>query len=381
MLTHLHHSGPLSRADLTRRLGLNRSTTGALVSELVSSDLVYETANVGRVGVGRPSPLVHANEKIVALAVNPDVDATVLGVVGLGGVVHHRVRHENKSVPTVTRMVSVVRSLLNQLKPQLCEFTVVGLGLAVPGLVRAEDGLVTLAPHLKWHEEPLAKRIAKSTGYPSFAGNDANLGMIAETLYGAGKNLAHVVYLNGSASGIGAGVLVDSRPLRGSLGYGAELGHTVINSNGKKCYCGKRGCLETEVNLARLLAIIGRSPLDADDLEVTLSSSQDKILKAEIRRQVDLLAQAISEFMSVFNPEAVLLGGFLGSLYRAMSQRLHDKVGQLSLAPLTDSVRIGRAQLGSRLLVVGAAELAFEPLLANPGQAFQGGAKPNGNAV
>lgn len=367
MLTHLHHSGPLSRASLTRRLGLNRSTTGALVSELVSRDLVFETASVGRVTVGRPSPLVHANPKIAALAVNPDVDAIIVGLVGLGGVVHHRVRHEAKAPPTVGRMVTVVRNLVAQLKPHFDDLTVVGLGLAVPGLVLTDEGLVTLAPHLNWHEEPLAQRITRSTGYPSFAGNDANLGMIAETLYGAGKNLSNLVYLNGSASGIGAGVLVDSRPLRGSLGYGAELGHTLINSQGKKCYCGKRGCLETEVNLARLLSIIGREHLDADELELTLSSTKDKVLKAEMRRQVNLLAQAIAGFMSVFNPEAVLLGGFLGSLYSAMSQRLHDTVAQLSLSPLRDCVRIGRAQLGSHLLVVGAAELAFQPLLADPG--------------
>src|SRR5689334_13119559 len=86
VITHLHHSGSLTRAELTRRTGLNRSTVGALVAELEDGGLAYETAAPEGGGVGRPSPLVHANSKVAALAVNPDVDAIELGLVGLGGV-------------------------------------------------------------------------------------------------------------------------------------------------------------------------------------------------------------------------------------------------------------------------------------------------------
>src|SRR5262245_28446657 len=79
VLTNLHHSGPLTRAELTRRTGLNRSTVGTLVGELAASGLAYETAAPEGGGVGRPSPLVHANAKVATLALNPDVDAIELG--------------------------------------------------------------------------------------------------------------------------------------------------------------------------------------------------------------------------------------------------------------------------------------------------------------
>jgi len=85
-----------------------------------------------------------------------------------------------------------------------------------------------------------------------------------------------------------------------------------------------------------------------------------------MQRQVDLLGEAIAGFLSVFDPELVLLGGFLGSLYGAMPERLQQRVEQLCFAPLAGSVRIERARLRSRLLLVGAAELAFQPLLADP---------------
>ena len=84
-----------------------------------------------------------------------------------------------------------------------------------------------------------------------------------------------------------------------------------------------------------------------------------------MRRQIDWLGQAIAGFVSVFNPELVLLGGFLGALYRALPERLHERVAQSSLSPLAQGLRIERARLGSDLLLVGAAELALQPLLAN----------------
>ena len=83
VLTHLHHSGALTRAELTRRTGLNRSTIGALVAELADKKLVHETLDDAHASVGRPSPRVHPNSNIAALALNPDVDALIIGVVGL----------------------------------------------------------------------------------------------------------------------------------------------------------------------------------------------------------------------------------------------------------------------------------------------------------
>src|SRR5688572_25239465 len=112
IITNLHHSGSLTRAELTRRTGLNRSTVGALVGELADAGLAFETAAPEGGGVGRPSPLVHANSRVAALALNPDVDAIDLGLVGLGGVLHARARHATTTVPTAAATVRLVSKLL-----------------------------------------------------------------------------------------------------------------------------------------------------------------------------------------------------------------------------------------------------------------------------
>ncbi|MCU1476673.1 MAG: hypothetical protein JWQ64_1366 [Subtercola sp.] len=372
ILTMLHHGGAQTRAQLTRQSGLNRSTIGALVTELAELGLAYETEPEDSGLVGRPSPIVHANEKVVAVTVNPDVDAITIGVVGLGAELHKRIRFETASVPTVREAVNVVSAVLAGMRSELdAQFRVVGVGIAIPGLVNSDDGTVLLAPHLGWHDEAVAEPISAALGYPARAANDAGLATVAESLFGSGRGVNDLVYLNGSASGIGGGVLAGGSMLRGAQGFAGELGHTLVNSAGIRCHCGKVGCLETEVNLGRLLAVLGRDSLGLDELDALLvpdaaGGALAPEVQAEVDRQLDVLALAIGNFISVFNPESFVLGGFLGSLYGANPERLRAAVKDVTLGTLGDSVRIDRAQLRSRLLTIGAAELAFGDVLADP---------------
>lgn len=367
VLTMLHHDGAQSRAELTRRTGLNRSTIAALVAELADLGLAFETAPVEPGTVGRPSPFVHPNDTVAALTINPDIDAITLGLVGLGGKVHKRVRYETAGVPSVRETINISRALVQGMQSELdAQFRVIGVGLAVPGLVRVADGVVTLAPHLMWQDEPLAGPISEALGFRAYAANDAGVGTLAESVYGAGRGISDFVYLNGSASGIGGGVVIGGKPLRGAQGYAGELGHTVVNSAGERCFCGRTGCLETVVNRERLLTALGRSSSDADQLDQLLSESTSAEVVAEVRQQVDWLAVALGNLIGIFNPAAIILGGFLASLLAADPERLRNRVAKETFEPLAETVRIQPAQLGPQLLTVGAAELAFAPLLADP---------------
>ncbi|MFB2554123.1 ROK family transcriptional regulator [Herbiconiux liangxiaofengii] len=367
ILTTLHHGGPQTRADLTRRLGLNRSTIAALVAELAELGLAHETASTDHGSVGRPSPTVNPADRVAAIAVNPDTDAIIIGLVGLGGVVHKRIRYETAGVPTVRETVNIVKAVVEGMRSELdASFRIAGVGIAVPGLVRADTGTVTLAPHLGWRDEPLAELVTDALGYPASVVNDAMAGIIAESIYGAGRGVDDLLYVNGGVSGIGGGVLVGGVPLRGAHGYAAELGHISIAGSGLPCHCGRFGCLETEVTLSRLLAAMGREQLDADEFDQLLLTSTDPAVDAEITRQLDVLSLALADFVSVFNPERILLGGFLGALFAAHPERIVDGVRAASFSQLADELTIERAQLRSRLLMVGAAEIAFEQLLADP---------------
>ncbi|MCJ7826905.1 MAG: ROK family protein, partial [Demequinaceae bacterium] len=190
--------------------------------------------------------------------------------------------------------------------------------------------------------------------------------MISESLYGAGRGVSNLVYLSGFLVGIGGGVMVGGSPLVGEQGYAAELGHTVVSEGSLRCHCGRLGCLETEVNFVRLRAAMAGDPVDLYDLDALLINTTDRGLILEAERQIYVLAEAIANFVSVFNPEVVLLGGFLGSLESAWPDLVRRRVYESSFAPLAENVRIERATLRTSLPLLGSAELAFTPLLRDP---------------
>jgi len=370
LLTLVHREGAQSRAALTRRTGLNRSTIAGLVTELVALGLVSETGPTAPAGVGRPSPLVTAEASVVALAVNPDIDAVTVGLVGLGGVVHKRIRYPVATAPTATEAVNLVAALVDGMRSELdTRFRVLGVGVAVPGLVERSTGTVTLAPHLGWQDEPLADRIATASGYRCVVANDARAALIAELWFGAGRHRTDLVYLNGSASGIGGGVVSGGDALLGRHGYAGELGHAVVNPAGARCHCGRTGCLETEVTRAGLLEVLGLRDLAAESLGSVLAAAVaagSPTVIAEVERQLDWLTQALANTVNVLDPEVVVLGGFLAGLAGATGSTLQDRVRQTGFAALSTGLEIVPAELGSDVLAVGAAELVFADLLADP---------------
>ncbi|GMA35968.1 hypothetical protein GCM10025876_21720 [Demequina litorisediminis] len=205
----------------------------------------------------------------------------------------------------------------------------------------------------------------RAVALPTAVDNDANAGLLAEQLFGAAAGETDVIYLNGSTSGIGGAVGVGGMVLRGADGFAAELGHTLADRDGPPCHCGRRGCLETEVNLQRLEAAAG-GPLEHADLAGSLRSLASPALEAEIDRQADVLARGIANLVSAFNPRAVILGGFLSALLSLREGAIRERVAAHTFAPLADALRIESAALVDDQVLVGAAELAFAGLLADP---------------
>lgn len=367
ILRLVHRGGAASRARLTRLTGLNRSTISALVAELVELRLVGERHPDAAKQIGRPSPVVFASERVVAFAVNPEIDAVTMGLVGLDGLVHRRIRRPTERSPSVTEAVNIAADVIDGLRGELgSTFTVVGVGVAVPGLVRADDGLVRHAPHLGWIDEPFAGLLERATGFPVYAANDASLGAMAERYFGAGRGMTDLVYLNGGASGIGGGLIVGGTAVGGISGYAGEFGHARVGESTRTDSAGIAGTLEAEVTRSGLLAALGLAGADADELEQALLASDSPSVRDEVNRQLDSLAVALAGAINILNPQLVVLGGFLAALLAVDPDRLHAAVAALTLEAPFGSVRVSAAELGSNLLMIGAAELAFERLLVDP---------------
>ncbi len=369
IVTRIHHDGPLSRRNLVAATGLNSSTITILVNELIDRGFVIESSTVSakKKGVGRPTMLLHPSEGIIAIALNPEIDAITVGVVSLGGKVQRTIRFETDEPPTMRRAVKITKAIIEGIQALLpADSRIVGIGVAVLGLTNSQDGSVALAPHLGWRQEPLADVLAAETGLPVWAANDAHVGVLAETFFGGGVNVGSTVYLNGGASGIGGGVISGGIPLKGTMGYAGELGHFRIRSGGKRDSAGLQGTLESEVSRDDLLECLGLAQRDFQKIDETLAAPRSARAQAEVDRQITALGTALGSMVTIFNPDLIVLGGFLGSLLDAEPDKLRRYVAQESLAPLYASVRIVRPELRDDILLVGAAELAFGALLKDP---------------
>lgn len=367
VLRLVHVDGPQSRAALTEATGLNRSTIADLVAELVREGLVQERAPEASRRVGRPSPVVASDPRVVAIAANPEVDALTIGAVRLDQSIAMRARIELDGLISPEDTAAMISAQIDSWRAGgLSDARIVGVGLAVPGLVRAADGLVRNAPHLHWTDAPVRDLVAGATGLPTTVGNDASLGAMAEHLFGAARGVDDVVYLNGGASGIGGGLIVGGMPIPGAGGYAGEFGQ---NRPGIASPADRRagdGVLEDEVSRARLLAAVKLHSADEPTLAEALRTSGSVTAAEEVARQRRILATALGNAVNVLNPSVVVLGGFLATLADRDLEALEAAVAAQAMPANTEGLRIRTAVLAEDRLLIGAAELAFGEILRDP---------------
>ena len=362
----VHVEGPQSRAALTEATGLNRSTIAGLVGELVREGLVEERPPDPARRVGRPSPVVAASPGVAAIAVNPEVDAVTIGAVGFDQriLVRERIAVDRLVTPAETAALTA-GTIARWRGAALAGIRLAGIGLAVPGLVRSDDGLVRDAPHLAWHDAPVRELVEDATGLPTVADNDATLGSLAEHLYGAARGVDDVVYLNGGASGIGGGLIVHGIAVSGAGGYAGEFGQNRPGIAAESDRRAPGGVLEDEVNRALLLGAVGLGPTDDAALAAAVAASADPRVDAELARQRRILATSLANAVNVLNPSVVVLGGFL-TIVAGDLDELTAAVRTQTMPACGEQLEIRLALLAEDRLLIGAAEAAFAPLLRDP---------------
>lgn len=364
----LHDHGSTSRSELVNHTGLNRSTVGGLIADLVAVGLVRETEPVGR-GVGRPSYGVEpVRERAYVLAVDLRVDRAIVALVGFGGEVlgrrEHRFRKgQQREERILAQLADVCRDLLAEAPRRAVQ---VGVGIGVPGLVRQPDGLVRFAPNLGWVDVPLADHLRDELQVttPVVVGNDSDLGAIAERLRGSAMGAANVVYLSGQV-GVGGGIVIDGALLKGAQGYGGEVGHMRVNPQGRECRCGATGCWETEIGEPAVRAATGASDTESVASIVARAQAGDARARQGLEEVGGWIAIGVANLVHIFNPDVVVFGGALREVLPLVRQQVEDVLTGSLPAP-GEHVILAAPALGDDSTLLGAAEAAFAPLLDDP---------------
>ncbi len=365
LLRRLHVHGPRTRATLATELGLNRSTIKAVVDGLAEAGVVSEAVPAQRNGAGRPSLMVIPEaEAAVVLAIDVRVEQVAMSVVGIGGTVlgrHSWNLHSRTRIPgeVITHIAESAQLLGEELA-----VTAQGAGVSVPGVVRRADGLVHEAPNLGWRDVSLGRRLASVLRLPVQVANDAELGALAEHVRGVAQGVDDLVYISADR-GVGGGVISEGRPLRGTRGYVGELGHLVVRPGGRECYCGSRGCWETEVGEAAMCRALGLPEDTARGVVVAeLRSLATAPLPGPLDELAGWLATGLVTVVNMMAPELVVLGDLFAALPPPLVDQVRRDVQQRSLVSrAVGGTAITTSPLGRDAKLIGAAELAFEPVL------------------
>jgi predicted NBD/HSP70 family sugar kinase len=366
----VHRDGELTRAELTQRLGVSRSTVGALVADLTRLGLVEERVPNGGDRVGRPSYVVgpHPSGPFV-VAVDVDITHVTSAAVGIGGTVIARNSVSTGGEPgSPEEVADLVAAAVKELRVAAGR-SVLGVGVSVPGIVDKRTRAVGVAPNLGWRDVPLGDLITERVG-PEVAvwiGNDADLSVLAEHSRGNGRGCTDLVYLIGRV-GVGAGLVVNGTPLLGRDGRAGEIGHNVVVSNGPECHCGKRGCLETIIGDLALLSLARREgPPTAQGVASVFDEARagDPTALAAVLTVAERLGQAVGNLVNTLNPQRIILGGSLSGVLELARPEIEKALEHYAFDP-GHPVELVLPHFGVDSALVGAAELAFVELLEDP---------------
>ncbi|MET7859842.1 ROK family transcriptional regulator [Streptomyces sp. NPDC005318] len=359
---YIQSAGHATRARIVELSGLSRSTVNHAVSRLLADERVTETQAEGGgpgSGSGRPAAVLRVAPRDAPVAAI-DFGHNHINV-ALGNSMGRPIAEERVNLDVDLRAAEAIdhaAGLLDGLCASVGIDNLAAVVAGIPGPLDTDSGLVRSPTILSsWVGLDPQKELKQRLGVPVHAENDALLGAYGELHLGAGRRYADFLYVKVS-HGIGAGLVVEGKPYRGSQGFAGEIGHTPLPGHTEMCRCGNRGCLETVVSVSAIAAQIAHThpglepglhfPLQVND-PVT-----DRILDDAGRT----LGGVLAAFCNLVNPEALIVGGELGASTGALIQGISTAVSRHAQPAIADGLDIVPAGLGSRAELLGALRLA-----------------------
>ena len=245
-----------------------------------------------------------------------------------------------------------------------------GVGIGSPGPLDRERGVVIFTPNLGWRDFPLRDRVQDATKLTATLDNDANCATLGEWWLGAAKGARHVIGLT-IGTGIGGGLIVDGRLYHGASDVAGELGHSTIDSTGRRCKCGNYGCLEAYASGPAIAerareALAGGEPsamptlVGGDLARLTAATvyqaakQGDPLALDVVRETARLLGAGVANLLNIFNPEVVVLAGGVTQAGDALFEPMRAEVRRRAFKPAVDACRIVPGALDGNAGVIGA---------------------------
>jgi predicted NBD/HSP70 family sugar kinase len=379
-------NGPLTRQEVAAVAGLSSATVSNLVGALLAEGVVAEVGLEDSNG-GRPRGLLQVNPDY-GYVIGADVGETAVLVELFDLTLRMRARHTSVTGMTtvldpgdaVNRIVEGVESVIAE--SGVPERSILGVGVAVPGLVEHREAAVVHGQSVGWHAVPLEADLRSRINLPILVDNGAKTLGQAERWLGAARDTENAVIV---LLGIGAGTCIVSNGevYRGATSSAGEWGHTTIVAGGRTCRCGADGCLEAYVGAGAIVARYEQlkrrrqaarpAELEGRIAAIIEARHRDPAAARVLEETVTYLGAGIADLVNLFNPERVVVGGWLGqALSDALLPSIREAAAGKALHLPFSRVEIVKAELGQDAVALGGATLPIARLLsagaAGPGE-------------
>lgn len=364
ILKNIIEHGMISRADLSKTIGLNKATISVQVADLLEENLIYETQQE-HFSIGRRPIMLAINGKAgYVLGIDVDHQQIQFTVCDLSG---RKVQIDTLQ-PQTKDYDLIVQLLINHIeryakKYSNCHFGMISAVIGIHGTVNKDESIL-FVPKYNWHRKNLKVDLEKKLeNIAIYIENNANLSSLAERVYHYhhSNNLLTILL----TSGIGAGIMINGELHKGHHGYAGEMGHMIIVPDGELCNCGNLGCWELYASEPALVSQLSRK-LNKPDLThkdvLTMIVNQHPIIENPMDQFIKYLSIGLNNIINLYNPESLVLNSELLRLYPDAIKKIQNN--------LTSSVsnyhELTISELGSRACVMGACALAIQRFLEVP---------------
>lgn len=373
ILNKIRTSEPISRAQIAKETGLTPPTVSSIVKELIEQGLVRESM-LGHSSGGRKPTMLHINANafyVIGVDAGPETVECIL--TDLTGVILHRTSSFLKKSISNEQFISILKENIHTILQfsEVPQDKIIGIGVAMHGVVDVETGTSLVAPILNLRNIPIKDALEEEFNLTIKVENDARAMALGESWFGGHGDVDSMVAVN-IGRGVGAGVVINGKLFHGAQGIAGEVGHMTIDINGETCECGNQGCLQTFVSGAAIAERAGKQIKESthsltgkEIFELALKGNQSCMdLLHETGR---LIGIGLTNLIHLVNPRKVVLGGGVMKSERFIMPVLLETIQQRALTAEAKQTNVTVTRLGDEATLLGAVSLLlvelFDPVM------------------
>jgi len=349
---------PLSRAELSRFSGLQRSTVSQIVEQLIEEKWVRE-GPVASSPRGRRPTLLGLNEELVAIAVDVHPKQATVATVDLNGRLLNRSTVPIMSDPVLS--VRLITDCIARTRSDVARGSVEGVGISLPGRVDPATQRLIFAPNLQWPDFDLKRAVETETGLPVKLENAATACLLAEITFRRLDGVRNIVLVTVS-EGVGAGIFANGHLISGHRGMAGEFGHIPLDPSGERCGCGRRGCWETVASCRAALRLYKEMAPKGEATTfhemLNLAEDGDEQAVEALAQQAINIGRGLRMIIAGLSPEVILIAGDITSAWHRFGPAIEREVAAQTLEGV--SPRILPTHDGDLARLRGAAALVFQ---------------------